>query len=187
MEVQDRDLLIAVSKKNAKALEQIYDKYSPLLFTLINRIIKDERKTIQVLTEVFAILWLKADLILQNSNQFYVIMVNLAKNKALDTVRRSTGFVTEPYTDEYENEIIIPKIFCDDEVSLDFLLSERESISLIFSQLTEAQLYVLSLSYFKGLTINEIAKELNLPVTTISDKIKVAFSGLKDNLAMAGF
>lgn len=187
MENQDNKLLYAVAKKNAKALEQIYDKYSPLLFSIINRIVKDKSKTIEVLTEVFAILWLKADLILKTSDHFYLILVNLAKNKALDTMRRNNLLITEPYTDEYENEFILPKIFCKDEMELDFLMSEKETISLIFSQLTEAQLYVLSLSYFKGLTVNEISKELNLPVTTINEKIKVAFAGLKDNLEMAGF
>ncbi len=187
MESKDNKLLYEVSKKNAKALEQIYDNYSQLLFTLINRILKDEPKTIEVLTEVFSYLWLKSDLILKRSDQFYLVMVNLAKNKALDTMRRELGLVTEPYTDEYENEYILPKIFCKDELSLEFLMSEYESINLIFSQLTEAQLYVLSISYFKGLTVDEIAKELNLPVTTIKDKIKVAFAGLKDNLAMSGF
>jgi len=187
MENQDNKLLYAVAKKNAKALEQIYDKYSPLLYTLINRIIKDEIITTEILTEVFAILWLKADLILKRSDNFYLMMVNLAKNKALDTLRRNNGLITEPYTDEYENQFIIPEIFCKDEIGLDFLISEQESLSIIFSQLTEAQLYVLSLSYFKGLTVNEIAKELNLPITTINEKIKVAFTGLKDNLSKAGF
>jgi RNA polymerase sigma-70 factor (ECF subfamily) len=187
MEDQDKELLIAVSKKNAKALEQIFDKYSPLIFTLIKKIVKDEKLSIKILSEVFAIIWLKANYILNSTEQFYVFIVYLAKNKALDTLKRINGLLKDPYTDEYENEFIIPKIFCKEELNIDFLMSEKESISLIFSQLTEAQIYVLSLSYFKGLTISEIAKELNLPITTINDKIKVAFSGLKDNLSMAGF
>lgn len=187
MENQNNKLLYAVAQKNAKALEQIYDKYSPLLFTLIKRILKDEQLSIKVLTEVFAILWLKADLILKNSDNFYMILINLAKNKALDTLRRQSGLITDPYNDDYENEYIIPKIFCKDEVDIDFVMSEKETIEMIFAGLTEAQNYVLSLSYFKGLTVDEISKELNLPVATINEKIKVAFTSLKDNLIMAGF
>lgn len=186
MENQDNRLLYEVAKKDARALEQIYDKFSPLLFTLINRIVKDQALTVQVLSEVFAIVWLKADLILKSSDNFYLIMVNIAKNKAIDSIKRKNGSINQPYTDDYENEFIIPKIFCKDEISLDFLMNEKESINLIFSQLTEAQFYVLSLSYFKGLTVNEIIKELNLPETTIKDKIKVAFSSLKDNMILAG-
>jgi RNA polymerase sigma-70 factor (ECF subfamily) len=187
MEDQDKKLLIAVTEKNAKALEQIYDRYSPLIFSLVNRILKDENLTIRVISEIFAIIWLKADLILASSQNYYLSLINLAKNKALDTLKRKNGIINEPYTEEYENKYIIPKIFCNDELNLDFLLSEQESINLIFTQLTEAQMYVLSLSYFKGLTVDEIAGELKLPISTINDKIKVAFSNLKNNLVMAGF
>lgn len=187
MENLNNKLLYAVAQKDAKALEQIYDKYSPILYTLINRIVKNEVLTTHLLSEVFAILWLKANLILKSSDNLYLIMINLAKNKALDTIRRNKGLITEDYTDKYENDYILPKIFCVDYISLDFLISEQESINLIFSQLTEAQLYVLSLSYFKGLMIGEIINELNLPESTIKEKIKVAFSSLKDNLFMAGF
>lgn len=187
MEYPENKLLIEVANKNAKALEQIYDKYSPILYTMINKITKDESLTIKILTEVFAILWLKAEKLKDYSDKLYLIMINLAKNKALDTIRRINKKITSPYDDEYENEFILPKIFCKDEIRIDFLLNEKESIDLIFSQLTEAQFYVLSLSFFKGSTIDEISKELNLPVSTINDKIKVAFTSLKENLNMAGF
>lgn len=187
MEDKEINLLISVANKDTKALEKIYDKYSAFLFTIINRILKNQEISIDVLTEVFAILWLKADILLSQSNNLYITLVNLSKNKAIDIYKRLNGLIDQPYTDAYENEFIIPKIFTQDDIDLDFLLRELESINSIFSQLTDAQMYLLSLLYFKGLRIDEISKELNLPVNTFNEKLKVAFSTLKENLTMAGF
>ena len=183
----ETNLLSAVAKKNAKALEKIYDLYSPLLFTIIKRVLNDENLSIKVLSEVFAILWLKADTLINSKSSLYLILVNLARNKALDTKNRNEKLISEPYDDAYENNYILPQIFCNEELNIEFLQSEQETIQLLFSNLTEAQLYVLNISYFEGKTLEELSKTLKLPQDTIFDKIKVAFSNLKENLIIAGF
>ena len=50
-------------------------------------------------------------------------------------------------------------------------------------ELTDAQQYVIHLAYFEGLTETEIAAKLNIPVSTVKSKIRIALINLKDNLA----
>ena len=50
------------------------------------------------------------------------------------------------------------------------------------NKLTDAQKYVIYLAYYEGLTQNEIAQKLNIPLPTVKSKIKVALVNLKDHL-----
>jgi RNA polymerase sigma-70 factor (ECF subfamily) len=69
-----------------------------------------------------------------------------------------------------------------DMLSLDSAMKTKEEISEALNNLTEAQKYVLLLSYYDGLTLGQIAEKLNIPVPTVRTKIMVALNKLKENL-----
>jgi len=90
----------------------------------------------------------------------------------------------EEYTNEYENENIIPHLSSSAEpMDLDKVLSIKEKINDSFNKLTDAQQYVLNLAYYKGYNEEEIARELNIPLPTVKSKINIALSNLNKNLA----
>ena len=57
----DSDLIQRVSGNDSKALEALYNRYSPLLYTLIKKIVVDEETAREVLSDVFVIIWRKID------------------------------------------------------------------------------------------------------------------------------
>ena len=69
-----------------------------------------------------------------------------------------------------------------DSLSLKTAMKIKPEISEALDNLTEAQKYVLILSFYEGLTLNQIADKLNIPITTVRSKITLTLDKLKENL-----
>ena len=180
----DIELMQRVHVNDSKALEALYNRYSPLLYTLIKKIVPDEDVAKDVLSDVFVIIWRKIDLFDFNSNNAYTWIVTITRNKAVDTIRRArNSSEMKPYNDEYENKEIIPKLSQTfDPLDLETANNIKDGIEAALNKLTDAQKFVINLAYYEGLTQKEIAERLKIPVPTVKSKIKIALSNLKDNL-----
>lgn len=185
METQftDKELIERIVAKDSKALEALYDKYSSLLYTLIKKIVNNKNKAENILADVFVIIWQKGELFDLNTNNLFTWLILVARNKALDLVKRENGLITEEYNDDYENNYILPRISPDvDSLELEKALDKTGKIYSVISNLTEAQQYVLSLAYYQGLTEKEIAEKLNIPLPTVKTKLRVVLNSIRDNL-----
>ena len=183
-ELTDIKLFQRITNRDSKALESLYDRYSPVLFTLVKRIVHDKRKAEEILSDIFVIIWQKSSSFDINSGNLYAWLINLARKKALDFVRREKSLIVEEYNDDYENTFILPDISTlIPSNNLDEALNNKEKIHSAFYSLTEAQQYVLSLAYYDGLSESEIAAKLNIPLLTVKSKIRVALNSLKESFA----
>lgn len=189
-DLSDADLMKKVKVSDSRALEALYNRYSPVLFTLVKKITGNQETAEEVLTDIFVIIWRKSHLYDDRVNNAYCWLLSLARNKAIDSVRRkkNQGFAPEdPYTEEYEDYYIIPRLSPEiDELDLRTALSIKGNIEEALHKLTDAQQYVLYLAYYEGLAQNEIALKLKIPVQTVKSKVKIALSNLKDNLLRGG-
>ena len=183
--LSDKEILLKVAGNESKALEELYDRYSPVLFTLINKIVQEKSAAEDLLSDIFVIIWQKINLFESETGNVYTWMINLARNKAIDYVKRkSNQEEMEEYSDEYENQYIIPHLSSSaEQIDLDKVLSMKDKINDSFNKLTEAQQYVLNLAYYKGYNKEEIARELNIPLPTVKIKISLALGNLNKNLA----
>lgn len=183
-DLTDIELIQRITNRDSKALENLYDRYSPVLYTLVKRIAVDKETSEEILADIFVIIWQKSSMFDINTGNLYSWLINLSRNKALDFIRREKGLITDEYTEEYENTVIIPNISTiipSNDLSKTF--SSREKIYSAVHNLTEAQQYVLSLAYYDGLTESEIAAKLNIPLLTVKSKIRVALNTVKEILA----
>jgi RNA polymerase sigma-70 factor (ECF subfamily) len=69
-----------------------------------------------------------------------------------------------------------------DSLSLKSAIRAKSEISEALDNLTDAQKYVLLLSFYEGLTLDQIAEKLNIPIPTVRSKIALALNKLKENL-----
>lgn len=180
----DKELILKVAEKESKALEELYDRYSPVLFTMINKIVKDRTATGEILSDIFVIIWQKINQFKSEAENVYTWMINLARNKAIDFIKRNRNTEEmEEYTDEYENENIIPHLSSSaEQIDLNKALSMKDKVTSSFNKLTDAQRYVLNLAYYQGYNKEEIARELNIPIPTVKSKISIALGNLNKNL-----
>jgi len=174
-----------VIESDLKALEDLYDRYSQILYTLIKKIVIDKIVAEEVLADVFLLVWKKGDRFDFSSSNLYTWLISLTYNKAVDRKKRDASSEGLPeYTEEYEDKFIIPKLSKRLEVQdLESALSAKAKFNNALNKLTDAQKYVINLAYYEGKTQNDIANQLNIPLPTVKSKIKVALSNLKHNLA----
>lgn len=183
-QLNDIELFQRISNRDSKALESLYDRYSPVLYTLVKRIVVEKSKAEEILADIFVIIWQKSSMFDINSGNLYSWLINLARNKALDFIGRERSLITEEYNDDYENKFVIPNLSSLIPLNdLDKTFNDREKIFSAVHSLTEAQQYVLSLAYYDGLTESQIAAKLNIPLLTVKSKIRVALNSVKENLA----
>ncbi len=180
----DLELIQRVASYDSKALEALYNRYSPLLFTIIKKIVADAELAEDILSDVFVIIWRKINQFDLSAGNVYTWFITLARNKAIDEIRRRENpGKTEEYSDDYENEFIIPKLSKSIEpIDLKTALNIKHGVESALNKLTEAQKYVIYLAFYEGLTQNEIASKLNIPLPTVKAKIQNALINLKDNL-----
>ena len=184
-DVSDLELMHEISQFESRALEELYDRYSSLLYTIIKKISPDQVTVEQILIEVFVIIWRKAQKFDFNSGNVYAWLVTLTRNKAVDTLRRErlADGAVQFYDDDYENYFILPA-FAKEMDTLDFhtALTIKPKIEKSLSKLTDTQKYVLHLAYYEGYTIDEIADKLNVPLETVRGKVMTALFSLRDYL-----
>lgn len=172
-----------ISKFESRALEELYDRYSPLLYTVIKKIAPDPANAEQILVEVFIIIWRKVSKFNFANGNVFSWLVTLARNKAVDMLRRerAAGTTSQFYDDDYEDYFIIPT-FPHEMDSLDFntAISLKLKIEKALSKLTDTQKYVLHLAYYEGYSIDEIADKLNVPIETVRSKVMAALLSLRD-------
>lgn len=186
-ELNDIELFKRILNKDSKALEALYDRYSPVLFTFIKRIVNDTAVADGVLADVFVIIWQKTSKLNFEHHNPYAVLINLCRNKALDTLRRAQNIELPEYTGDFEDEFILPKLSIHTpQNDLSKILLNREKIQFAIHSLTEAQQYVISLAYYDSLTESDIAAKLNIPLLTVKSKIRVALNSIKENLAKEG-
>jgi len=180
----DSEIMLKITGYDSKALEQLYDRYTPLLYTLIKRIIPDKETAEEVLSEVFVIIWRQIDQVDFKSINVYTWMVTLARNKAIDVKNRNMGKVTEEYTEDYEKEKILPKLSQEIEsVELEDVLEMKGKIEGAIKSLTDAQRYVMELSYYEGVDEIGIAEKLKIPSSTVKSKLQVAIGNLMKKIS----
>jgi len=186
--ITDSQIMRKIKEYDSKALEELYDRYSPILYTLIKKIVPDQTVAEEVLADIFVILWKRGKNFELSNENLYTWLIILARNKAVDRKIRDSKLKELPeYSDDFEEEIIIPKISKSiDTIELSSVQAEKEKFEEAMNKLTEAQKYVINMAFYDGKTQGEIASELNIPQTTVKSKIQVALSNLKINFVSGG-
>lgn len=185
-DLSDIELFIKIEKYDPHALEEVYQRYAPTLFPLIVRIANDPQAAEDILIDVFISLWRKIDLFDFERGNTYTWLVTLARNKSVRFLRQKQTEGSEIIIDEddYESFFVLPDLDTKVE-SLDIVtaLKRKTVVEEAVNKLTEAQKYVLFLSYYDGFTLNDIAEKLNIPLSTIRSKITMSLHNLMDHLS----
>lgn len=175
----DAEIMLKIAGYDSKALELLYNRYAPMLYALTKRIIPNQELAEEVLSEVFVIILKQIDQFDYKSNDVYTWLVTLTRNKAIDAMKRAQGKEKRMYTEEYEKEEIIPKLSPEIKaVEFADVVGMRDKIETAIKSLSDAQKYVLDLSFYEGLDENMIAERLKIPVSSVKSKLRLANASL---------
>lgn len=175
----DAEIMLKLAGYDSKALEQLYDRYSSMLYALIRKIIPNKELAEEVLSDVFVITWKQMDQFDFKSNNVFTWLVTLTRNKAVDAMKREMGKEKREYSEEYEKEEILPKLSPEIK-AIEFadVPEMREKVKAAINSLADTQKSVIDLSYYEGLDENVIAERLKIPVSSVKSKLHLANNSL---------
>ena len=153
-----------MSRKNSINLDEIIDEYSPYVKKVIDNMagnnLSFEDKE-EILTDTFFVLWKNRN---NKINYLDSYIAGIAKNLVKEKFKK---FNITYNIEDYENNIgYIDK--------LEMFSEEREKLNNLeigYKALTEMELKLISMFYYSGKSIKEIAKELKLSETNVKTKL----------------
>lgn len=172
-----QELVARMKRRDTKALEEIYNRYGKLVFSVILRIVRDTGLAEDLTQEAFLRAWNRVQAFDEERGKFGPWLIAVARNRAIDYVRsvqgRTRHLTLEGGTSDQ------PGLFVSMED--DILNSDRgRRLREAFDQLNPNQRSVIELAYFEGLTQTEMAVKLNQPLGTVKTWTRSALQILRD-------
>jgi len=175
----DAEIMLKIAGYDSSALELLYDRYAPMLYALIKKIIPNQELADKVLSEVFVMTLKQIDQFDFKSSDVYTWLVTLTRNKAIDSMKRQQGKEKRLYTEEFEKDEIVPKLSPEIK-AMEYadVTRMRNNVQAAINSLTDAQKSLLDLSYYEGLDENMIAERLKIPVSSVKSKLRLVNASL---------
>ncbi len=169
-------LIAALKKGNQEAFSQLFFAYEKKLYFFSYKLLQSHADAEEVVQEVFLKVWDKR-VTLDEQRSFNAYLITIAKNIIYNRASRK---ITEHAYREYLQRAT-PSIRHHTEEVVNF--SDLNAISHRFiNQLPEKRRKIFLLSRFEGLSNREIAKQLNISVSTVENQMNKSLKALRNYL-----
>ncbi len=156
-------------------LERLYDEHAQALFAFLLNLTRHEADTRDLLQEVFVKLAKRPDL-LDGVREERAFLLRLAHNLAIDLVRRRGA--RDKYYEQLAEEapsVFAPAVQPDDGAF-------RDALAAALGQLPAEQRAVVHLRLWEGLTFEQIAELLGIPLNTAASRYRYGIDKLRERL-----
>jgi RNA polymerase sigma-70 factor, ECF subfamily len=171
--VDDTSGLVArLRERDVSAFEVLYDRHHRLVFGIAHRILGDPAGAEELVQSVFLKLWSAPDA--YRAGNFGAWISRAARNQALDVLRsRSVRAVSEIPAD-------LPLEGAVDDAVLARIEGDRVRDAL--KSLPDEQRISIELGFFSGVTLEQIAAKLGVPLGTIETRIRSGLRRMRSDL-----
>ena len=177
MAMAGETLVRRMAAGDGEAFGAFYDRYAPLVFPLIVRIVRDRSDAADVLQDVFWEAWQGATAYDPARGTPEAWMITRARTRAIDRVRavRRRGETFVPPVDE--RLAAAPAETGGDAAER---AEDRGVIRTALQTLSPPQREAIELAYYAGLTQTEIAERLKQPLGTVKTRIRLGLERLRE-------
>jgi RNA polymerase sigma-70 factor, ECF subfamily len=171
----DAALIKRIVAKDETALAALYDRYSGMLSSILNHILKDAAAAEEILQDIFYQLWRTADRFDPERGSLPGWLAVIARNRAISRLRRRR---LEEADELMENAVVLPS-------NLETRTEQKqllERVQSAFANLSNDQRAAVELAYFEGLTHSEIAARTGDPLGTVKTRLRSALDTLRQKL-----
>src|SRR5215208_5240341 len=152
-----RAVLVRVADGQLDALQDLYDKYRTMAYSIALRLAED------VVQDAFLGAWRNAARYVEGRGSVKTWLLSIVHHRAVDAVRRRRPTTELPETESVAPaNLTLPDIWHEVAGNL-----ERDEIATALATLSDVQREALELAYFGGLTQQEIAVRTGAPLGTV--------------------
>jgi RNA polymerase sigma-70 factor (ECF subfamily) len=160
----------AIRSGDENAMAMLYDRYSPIVYSVALRVLGDTGAAEDVLQEVFMQLWRNPGGFDSSRGNLAAWLAVISRNRAIDAVRKR-----RPDTDIADVIVSVePDLAGDAERA-----RAMEKVRGALGAMPSAQRSALEMAYFEGLTHTEIAAKTSEPLGTIKTRIRAGLLALR--------
>jgi RNA polymerase sigma-70 factor (ECF subfamily) len=170
----EEELVLLLKQQSRDAFNYLYRQYAAGLFGIVNKVVYDEHTAQDVLQEVFVKIWNNVEKYDPQKGRLYTWMINIARNSAIDKLRS-------------KGEIMKGKIQTGETVVNNLeqgmkteQLTDTIGLRKMVASLKPEYESIVNLAYFKGYTLDEISKTLEIPLGTVKTRMRHAIQQLRE-------
>ena len=166
----DLSAVTAVKSGDQRAMAELYDRYSSIVYAVALRVLGDTMAAEDVLQEVFLQLWRNPSAFDAARGSLAAWLAVITRNRAIDLLRKR-----KPVTDI---EDVIVSVTPDLANEADRSRA-AEKVRGVLGAMPSAQRSALEMAYFQGLSHSEIANKTGEPLGTIKTRIRSGLMTLR--------
>jgi RNA polymerase sigma-70 factor (ECF subfamily) len=171
----DRAVLERVAAGELDALEELYDRYKTMAYSIAYRITNDATLAEDVVQDAFMGAWRNATRYIEGRGSVKTWLLSIVHHRAIDAIRRR-----RPTTELPEHEEIPPAQFQVPDVWGEVsAILDAETVRGALAALSDVQREAIELAYFSGLTQQEIAARTGTPLGTVKSRMRLGLLAMR--------
>ncbi len=170
LEPADAELINRIATGDRDAFRAFYERYAARVLSYVRMLARDREVAEDVVQEVFLSVWRKAASYRSDRGDVPGWLYTITRNKLVDLWRRKGAAVEDPDFDF--TQLLATGPGAEAQV---VSLTVRKALSALGREQREA----LELAYFGGLTYEETAERLALPLGTLKSRIRAGLAAMR--------
>jgi RNA polymerase sigma-70 factor, ECF subfamily len=166
----DAVLVSAIRSGDEQAMAQLYDRYSPVVYSVALRVLGNTAAAEDVLQEVFMQLWRRPEMFDASRGSLPGWLAVITRNRAIDSLRKR-----RPEADITEVVVSVEP----DLASSAGWSRALEKTRSVLGGMPALQRSALEMAFFDGLTHTEIAQKTGEPLGTVKTRIRTGLMTLR--------
>jgi len=176
----DRAVLVRLADGELDALEELYDRYKTMAYSIAYRITNDSTLAEDVVQDAFLGVWRNAARYVEGRGSVKTWLLAIVHHRAIDAVRRR-----RPTTELPDIEVPPPAALTEPDVWMEVAAGlDADLVQRALAELSDVQREAIELAYFSGLTQQEIADRTATPLGTVKSRMRLGLLAMRRNLEM---
>ena len=174
----DRAVLVRLADGELDALEDLYDRYKTMAYSIAYHITNDATLAEDVVQDAFLGAWRNAARYVENRGSVKTWLLAIVHHRAIDAVRRRRPTIELP-----DLELPPPVALTEPDVWAEVAAGiDAEIVRRALGELSDVQREAIELAYFGGLTQQEIADRTATPLGTVKSRMRLGLLAMRRSL-----
>jgi RNA polymerase sigma-70 factor (ECF subfamily) len=171
----DRAVLGRIAEGELGALDDLYERYKTMAYSIAYRITNDATLAEDVVQDAFLGAWRNAARYVEGRGSVKTWLLSIVHHRAIDAVRRRRPTSELPEREEAPPaELRLPDVWAEVSSRLD-----ADTVRDAMAILSDVQREAIELAYFGGLTQLEVAERTATPLGTVKSRMRLGLLAMR--------